>query len=196
MNKLAFVIGNGSSRLNFDLKSLNDYGSTYGCNAIHRDFYPNHLIVTQRKHLQEAMSWNLQSRLNLYTTFNFAQMMQDPNIEIVPNFPFDTTNTVHDLEENFKTGSWALLTAAERHEIVVCIGYDYDNGNIYDNTDNYWRNPTTDYAPHMQQTLKILDHYSNTKFIFVQDNIEKVKAFDQKENVTFNTFDEVTLLLT
>jgi hypothetical protein len=37
MNDTAFIIGNGESRLIFDLKTLKGKGTVYGCNAIYRD---------------------------------------------------------------------------------------------------------------------------------------------------------------
>ena len=39
----AFVLGNGRSRVGFDLKRLNVAGVTYGTNAIHRDHYVNYI---------------------------------------------------------------------------------------------------------------------------------------------------------
>ena len=34
MNKIAFVIGNGTSRKGFDLRELNPYGTVYCCNLL------------------------------------------------------------------------------------------------------------------------------------------------------------------
>ena len=38
-----FVIANGTSRLQFDLKKLRGIGETYGCNALYRDFAPDYI---------------------------------------------------------------------------------------------------------------------------------------------------------
>lgn len=196
MSKIGFVIGNGSSRTNFDLRTLNGYGTTYGMNAIHRQFYPNHLICIQRNHLQEALSWDLQNRLYLYTTFELTQLVKDPKIQIIPKFPFELASHTDQLESNFRTGSWALIMAAEKHDVVVCIGMDYNNGGVYTDSDNYWQKTNIDYAPHMSQTFKIIDHYTDTQFIFVQDTDDKTKVFADRKNVVFNSFNEVNLLLT
>ena len=40
----AFIIGNGTSRANFDLQLLVDKGTTYACNAIYKEFVPDILI--------------------------------------------------------------------------------------------------------------------------------------------------------
>jgi hypothetical protein len=41
---IACVIGNGPSRLNFDLAAIGRQMTTYGCNALYRDYIPNYLI--------------------------------------------------------------------------------------------------------------------------------------------------------
>jgi len=42
----AFVLGNGVSRQAVDLNQLKSLGTTYGCNAIYREFVPDVLIST------------------------------------------------------------------------------------------------------------------------------------------------------
>ena len=42
----AFVLGNGVSRQAVDLTALKTLGTTYGCNAIYREFVPDVLIST------------------------------------------------------------------------------------------------------------------------------------------------------
>lgn len=42
----AFVLGNGVSRRVIDLTTLKTLGTTYGCNAIYREFVPDVLIST------------------------------------------------------------------------------------------------------------------------------------------------------
>jgi len=42
----AFVLGNGVSRQAVDLNQLHALGTTYGCNAIYREFVPDVLIST------------------------------------------------------------------------------------------------------------------------------------------------------
>ena len=49
----AFVIGNGLSRVGFDLNTLRGKGTIYGCNALYRDFMPDVLIATDDKIREE-----------------------------------------------------------------------------------------------------------------------------------------------
>ena len=43
MTKRVFCIGNGESRKQLDLEKLRTHGKIYGCNALYRDFTPDHL---------------------------------------------------------------------------------------------------------------------------------------------------------
>ena len=53
----AFVLGNGVSRQGIDLHQLQQLGTVYGCNALHREFTPDVLVSTDRPiatHIQES----------------------------------------------------------------------------------------------------------------------------------------------
>ena len=51
--KDAFIIGNGESRIGFDLYSLPQ--DTYGCNALYRDYEPDYLIVVDQMMYKEIL---------------------------------------------------------------------------------------------------------------------------------------------
>ena len=48
-NKQVFIIGNGESRIGFDLEKLKDYGKIYGCNNLYKDFTPDVLIAVDER---------------------------------------------------------------------------------------------------------------------------------------------------
>ena len=48
------ILGNGESRKNLNLNLLLDH-TTYGCNAIHRDWNPTHLVCIDNKMLHEIV---------------------------------------------------------------------------------------------------------------------------------------------
>ena len=48
-NKQVFIIGNGESRIGFDLEKLRDYGKIYGCNSLYKDFTPDALIAIDER---------------------------------------------------------------------------------------------------------------------------------------------------
>ena len=53
---MIFVIGNGNSRKNINLNTLKEYGKIIGCNALYRDFTPDHLFTNDCKILHEIIS--------------------------------------------------------------------------------------------------------------------------------------------
>ena len=48
-NKTAFIIGNGESRIGFDLEELRDYGKIYGCNLLYEEFTPDALVAVDER---------------------------------------------------------------------------------------------------------------------------------------------------
>ena len=48
-NKQVFIIGNGESRIGFDLEKLRDYGKIYGCNLLYKEFTPDVLIAVDER---------------------------------------------------------------------------------------------------------------------------------------------------
>ena len=48
-NKQVFIIGNGESRIGFDLEQLRDYGKIYGCNLLYEEFTPDVLVAIDER---------------------------------------------------------------------------------------------------------------------------------------------------
>lgn len=57
MNK-AFIIGNGSSRLEFDLNKMTGKGVMFGCNALYRDHKPDYLVAIDLEIIEEINKSN------------------------------------------------------------------------------------------------------------------------------------------
>ena len=72
MHRVAYVIGNGTSRKNFDLNKLIDRGTIYACNAIYRDFIPNKLIAVDPKMIHEIVNYRIQFETEVWTNYNKA----------------------------------------------------------------------------------------------------------------------------
>ena len=54
-NDVAFVLGNGKSRLNVDPKNFQERGTVYGCNALYREFAPDYLVAVDVKMVNEII---------------------------------------------------------------------------------------------------------------------------------------------
>ena len=76
-------------------------------------------------------------------------------------------------------------------------GMDFGGENIYQDSDNYWQENKTDYAPHLQQVLKTVQYYDDTQFIFIRDSETNATVLQSEPNVSFDTYDNtINMLLT
>ena len=62
MIKVAFLIGNGTSREGLDLELFRNKGTIIGCNALHRDFTPDTLMAVDQKMIDEigGLKWKIE----------------------------------------------------------------------------------------------------------------------------------------
>lgn len=61
-----FVLGNGESRKNINLKGLKSIGKVYGCNALYRDFTPDALVCVDGGMIHEVYSSGYCSKNKTY----------------------------------------------------------------------------------------------------------------------------------
>ena len=61
-----FCIGNGESRLNFNLEKLRPLGNIYGCNAIYRDFMPDVLTSVDHGIMHEVYHAGVAQKIPVY----------------------------------------------------------------------------------------------------------------------------------
>lgn len=194
---ISFVIGNGSSRHGFDLRELYGTGSIYGCNAIHRELYCHNIICKSRNHLVEALQVQVNRKGYLWTTSTLAPLFKDPTIEILPKIPFDL-NSKNLILNAWTSIAYATLLSAQSSDTVIFIGVDFGGDNIYNETDNYPPVLMKSYSPHIEQLLKIISYYSQTQFVFINNNTNnKLEAFSQAKNVTQDSYTNLqTMILT
>ena len=65
--KRVFLIGNGTSRKDFDLESLRPHGKIYGCNAIYRDgFRPDVLVAVDHGIMHEIYNNGVADEIPCY----------------------------------------------------------------------------------------------------------------------------------
>jgi len=153
----AFVLGNGISRLKFNLHELKNHGKIYGCNALYRDFTPDVLIATD-KHMADEIEQTEYPKHNEFWTRN-------PN-----NF----CSRKIDINYGFSSGPIAVsLAARNEHKHVYLIGFDLIGiqgkiNNIYAGTKNYRskNDKETYWGNWLNQLHGIMkDQFPRTKFI-------------------------------
>ena len=64
--KRVFCIGNGESRIGFDLEKLRPHGKIYGCNAIYRDFMPDVLTAVDHGIMHEVYHAGVAQKIPCY----------------------------------------------------------------------------------------------------------------------------------
>ena len=66
MVKRVFCIGNGESRIGYDLEKLRPHGKIYGCNAIYRDFMPDVLTAVDHGIMHEIYHAGVAQKIPCY----------------------------------------------------------------------------------------------------------------------------------
>lgn len=175
------VIGNGQSRQNVNLKSLNCI--TVGCNAIHRDFCVDHLVCVDRKMAQEA---SLHPRL--YTRQDWISSF--PKAIPVPPLPYDGDKR-HDEPFNWGSGPYAVLIACKLSTDIHLLGFDLYSedkkiNNLYKDTENYndYTHRAIDPRYWIAQIGKLFEIYPAKQFTIHQPEGWELPKYWCKENVS------------
>jgi hypothetical protein len=161
-NDLAFVLGNGVSRLNADLKVLKEHGVIYGCNALYREFEPDILVAVDVKMINEIIDSGYHKTHEVWTN---------------PNKGVKTKSNVNffNPHKGWSSGPTALHFAASReHKTIYILGFDYAgiNGkfnNVYANTFNYKKSndSPTFHGNWLSQTDKTVKEFRQINFFRV-----------------------------
>jgi hypothetical protein len=159
---IAFVLGNGVSRQSIDPSLLASLGSTYGCNAIFREFAPSVLISTDvpiSKHIQQAGY----SQHNVHYT---RKPMANLGSRKIPQKYY-----------GFSSGPVATAIAAlDRHQRVYLVGFDMGPtptgqfNNMYAGTE-FYKKPSaspTYTGNWVRQLISIAHDFPRVEFVRVQ----------------------------
>lgn len=138
---IAFILGNGVSRKHFDLQQLHNIATTYGCNAIYRDFSPDYLISMDEYMVKEIISNNGHTRSKFYTQRHNSPIFNKHKDAV------KHTNFIVNDKWNGDSGTGALRVAcSHNYKRIYMIGFDYGTDytdNVYYGTTNYLPKPIT-----------------------------------------------------
>jgi hypothetical protein len=168
------VIGNGESRRGIDIDKILD--KKIGCNAIHRDFFVDHLICVDRRMVQEAIDEGVNYNSLVYTRTDWAGDFSKAHKRIreVPDLPYVGSDR---WDEPFQWGSgpYAVLLGAKLSENVNLIGFDLYSetdtiNNVYKDTKGYDAGTKRPVDPRywIHQIGKVFEIYSRRKFTIYQ----------------------------
>jgi len=150
-----FLIGNGTSRKDFDLERLRGIGTIIGCNALYREFTPDLLIAIDAKLLREL---------------NEAKYGEENTVIIPRGRTVDVPKALNWKTERFNTsGCFGMKMISQLMQPKKCymLGMDSYPGNLYDGTENYAINTLVNFSGVSSYYLKALQGPGDTVFINV-----------------------------
>lgn len=187
--KNAVVIGNGRSRLNFDLNEIKIHFTTYGCNGLHRDFIPDYLISMDIHMVTEIINARSHHKCKFYT-----QHLNDIDLLAGNGEPINFVKTYNSTPDS---GTAALELAAENnHSNIYIIGFDYHNGghnNVYAGSVNY--NSKQYVTPQIQddkwrsRLYNIVKRYPDINFYRVTDETLETQ-YNNLQHIAIENFME------
>ena len=163
----AYIIGNGPSRKNFDLKKLQASGQIYGCNALYRDFIPTYLVSVDAKMSREISQNKVYEKCWCYAPS--LEVNRNKGLVLIPNNP------------HYTSGNQAIwISTVHGHKNIYMLGFDFREygknqlNNIYQDTENYGERHSdvifTEWLTHFRNMIKQRPY---CHFTVVNDNPEE-----------------------
>lgn len=158
---VAFVLGNGKSRLHLDLNQLQEIGPIYGCNALYRTFIPDCLVATDPA-IAKAIQESGYAKANRFHT---RRPIEGSGAKGLPK-----------AYRGFSSGPNAVAQAClDGYHVMYLIGFDLGTtdgqfNNVYADTEFYKKitDPPTFSGNWIKQIKQIADEYSNRRFVRVE----------------------------
>ena len=167
MEKVAFIIGNGPSRNEFDIAKLRGIGPIYGCNALYREYpdfdFPDYLVAIDPPIIEEINASDFPK--DRFIVPPFDEQFEDPEYNQYTRF-------------RSNVGVNAMLEAIKaKHNVLYCLGFDFmlrspktSLGNIFDGTNAYGPETRSRYVDNLNRVkyMQFLARkYKKVKFKFV-----------------------------
>jgi hypothetical protein len=159
---IAFVLGNGQSRLTLDLAQLAKAAPVYGCNALFREFEPAVLISTDAP-ISKAIQESGYSKQHVHYT---RKPLPDLGAKRIPQQYY-----------GFSSGPTAAgIAAIDRHRKIYLLGFDMGPtttghfNNVYSDTEFYKKSSATPtYTGNwVRQLGTVAKDFPKTQFVRVQ----------------------------
>ena len=189
-SNLAFVLGNGTSRLTVDATKLKDFGYVYGCNAIYREMEPHVVVAVDVKMVNEIIQSGYHRTNAVWT---------NPNKGVITKHHINFFSP----HKGWSSGPTALWFACTQgHTEIYVFGFDYQGlsgkfNNVYADTFNYKKSSdaATFFGNWLSQTEKVIKEFKNVKFFriieegsFIPDKLGPTLA--NLSHITFKEFFE------
>lgn len=198
------VIGNGESRKNINLETFKEHYTLIGCNALCRDIILDHLVVCDKRMMEEAVNHANTSTSTVHVRDDwyhyYRKIKKNKNVMCLPDIPYTGTSKP-DEKRNWGSGTYAVLISAQMNfSNIFLLGFDlYDSNsrvnNIYKDTANY--SPSTsqpiDPAYWIYQCSQVFKHNQNKNFTIVNKTEWNFPESWRQKNVEFRSLNSFLL---
>ena len=196
MTKFVSIIGNGESRMGFDMTPLKLFSTVVGCNAIFRDYVCEYLVCAGKHMCQEAVN-TVGKGTTIYIRDKWVnQFAMWPNVIKIPHLPYKGDQR-KDEPFHWGTGSYAGVVALTfKPKAIFMLGFDlYPVGkkvnNIYRDTKGYeYIKRPVDPSYWVHQFHKLMELFPNVRWIVVnQEKWKMPTEWSQHKNVYQETYE-------
>ena len=193
----AVIIGNGPSRLSFDLNLIKKhhgglYGArtlqTYGCNALYRDFAPDFLVAIGNQGIIREITLSGYTSDHIVYAHSATMLANPGQYYLIPHDPYTDAGTTA-----------AYIAAFDGHKNIYMLGFDIQdtanyNYNVYAGTANYdTLNTTVSDVRWRAEFAEVAKAYKEVDFAFVYPKInhplpEQFKSLPNVRSINHRTF--------
>ena len=198
MTKYVSIIGNGESRIGFDITPLKKFSTVIGSNALFRDYQLEYLVCCDKHMCQEAVN-TVGKKTTIYTRDRWAdQFAMWPNVKKLPDLPY-AGDQRQDEPFHWGAGPYAgVLGLTFKPKAIFMLGFDLHPlqkdkvNNMYDGSEGYtYIKRPVDPSYWIYQFHKLMGYSDpDTRWIVVNhDRWEMPKEWSQHSNVYQETYD-------
>lgn len=193
---VAYIIGNGTSRKNFDLNLLKGKGTSFGCNAIYRDWEPDYLVA-----IDDLIINEIRKSISLKETNITEQRF------IVPPWTECYEDPRYSRTQRRSNAGMNAMNEAIRfdNKQLICLGFDFmimdpkqATSNVYEGTNAYGPETHATYEDSVNR-IKYMNwyahHNNDIQFIFVFDGADLNKRYVTASNISTMTYSDLTQAL-
>lgn len=160
-NKTAIIIGNGVSRLDFQLNNLTKPYikkkiATYGCNALYREFTPDFLICTRPKIIKEVVESGY-SESNITYAPGTAILDYPKSFHLIPQDPGWNSGSLAAYLACFDGCSKVVLLGFDGNDTPTIPNNVFTNSNGYTGISNYNDRFMATTLVHVMKTYSLVD---------------------------------------
>lgn len=203
MTKFVSIIGNGESRMGFDLTPLKTFSTVIGCNAQFRDYVFDYFVCCDKHMCQEAAN-TVGKNVIIYTRKNWSnQFAMWPNVKTLPELPYQGEQRQDD-PWHWGTGPHAGNVALTfKPKAVFVIGFDLYPlqkdvvNNVYKNSQGYtYIKKPVDPSYWVHQFAKLFEHSECRWIVVNREGWTMPEEWKKHKNVFQETYDGMAKYIT